>query len=98
MAEKVAAEHPLEFKELPYRLTPKVYNHQAFYEQYRNESAIALGKASFKGEGNADKVWEIKTNMRTTYDTYLAGQISKEQFETMLKTLMQRIKTLVYGN
>ena len=97
--EKINAEHPLPEITLngqPLRVRIPVFNHEAYFEHYRNESAKAMHKAI--DPAKQDSIYEKKKLMREAYNRYLSGELSERIFKDCLQGLMKHIETLTYGN
>ena len=97
--EKINAEHPLPEITLngqPLRVRSPVFNHEAYFEHYRNESAKAMHKAV--DPAKQDSIYEKKKLMREAYNQYLSGEITEKLFKDCLQGLMKHIEALTYGN
>ena len=95
--EKINAEHPLPDITLngqPLRVHIPVFNHEAYFEHYRNESAEAMYRAT--DPAKQDSIYEKKKLMREVYAQYLSGEITETMFKDCLQGLMTHIETLTY--
>lgn len=98
--EKINAEHPLpDLSFAPFdRVYIPVFNHEAFYEFYRNESAKAMIRATSDMQ---DTVWAHKQLMKQAYTSYLAGELSENDFKRYMESVSKHIQSLSeknYGN
>jgi hypothetical protein len=92
--EKINAEHPLPEITLngqPLRVRIPVFNHEAFYEHHRNETAKAMLRAT---SDMSDTIWAHKQLMKQAYASYLGGEMSENDFKRYMESISKHIESL----
>lgn len=69
----------------------KPFNHQAFYESYRNEIAVLLGKSYSNDTRN--KLWSCQTLLKSYHTMYLQGSISEQDFKNAAQVTSRSANT-----
>ena len=95
--EKINAEHPLPDITLngqPLRVHIPVFNHESYFEHYRNESAKAMIRAT---PDMQDTIWAHKQLMKQSYVSYLAGELSENDFKRYMESVSKHIESLAHA-